>query len=343
MTTAVVTGAGAGVGRAVAEAFAAQGCDVALLARDRERLDAAAEAVRRRGVCALVLPTDVADADAVEAAADATERELGSIDIWINDAMATIFAPVHAITPAEFRRATEVTYLGTVHGTMAALRRMRLRDAGVIVNVGSALSYRAIPLQSAYCGAKYAIRGFTDSLRCELLHDDSRIHLTMVHLPAMNTPQFDWARNRMGRAPQPVPPAFQPEVAARAIVFAAFHRRREVWVGWPTVQAILANKIAPGLIDRYLGRVGYSAQLTETPLPVDFPGNLFEPGEGHATSHGRFDAIAKDYSWQIWTDRHRQGVALGALLLGLLGIGSVFGRVAPQWRGSRALRRQAQY
>lgn len=319
MTTVVVTGAGAGVGRAVADMYASRGFDVALLARSRERLEAAAEAARRQGVRAAVLPTDMADPDAVEAAAEAAERDLGSIDIWVNDAMATIFAPVHAITPEEFRRATEVTYLGTVYGTMAALRWMRPRDHGTIINIGSALAYRAIPLQSAYCGAKYAIRGFTDSLRCELIHDRSNIHLTMVHLPAVNTPQFDWARNRMGRLPQPVPPAFQPEVIARAVWFATTHRRREVWVGWPTVQAILANKIAPGLIDRYLGRTGYAAQLTDTDVPRDFEGNLFKPGEGHMTAHGRFDTIARAESWEMWTDRHGQAFALAGVVLGLFG------------------------
>ncbi len=330
MTTVVITGAGAGVGRAVADAFAAHGCDVALIARSEERLEVAAAAARRHGVRALVLPTDVADAQAVENAADRTERELGPIDIWINDAMATIFAPVAEITPDEFRRATEVTYLGTVYGTMAALRRMRLRDRGTILNVGSALSYRAIPLQSAYCGAKYAIRGFTDSLRCELLHDKSRIHLTMVHLPAVNTPQFDWARNRMGHPAQPVPPAFQPEMIARAILFAAFHKRREMWVGWPTVQAILANKIAPGLIDRYLARTCYGAQMSGETLPRDFEGNLFAPGVGHATAHGRFDATARDNTSEIWTSRHRDAVALGALALGVLGVRAMLRGLLPR-------------
>ena len=327
MTTVVVTGAGAGVGRAIADKFAQEGCDVVLIARSRERLEVAAEAARQHGVKALPLPTDMADPDAVEAAADAAEREFGGIDIWVNDAMATIFAPVSEIKPDEFRRATEVTYLGTVYGTMAALRRMRPRDAGTIINIGSALSYRAIPLQSAYCGAKYAIRGFTDSLRCELLHEGSGIHLTMVHLPAVNTPQFDWARNRMGRKPQPVPPAFQPEVIARAVWFAARHHRREIWVGWPTVKAILANKVAPGLIDHYLARTGYQAQLTDADVPKDFAGNLFQPGEGHARSHGRFDAIAKDHSWEMWTTRHAQGVALAGMLLSAVGIASLLRRV----------------
>ncbi len=330
MAIAVITGAGAGVGRAVADMYASKGYDVALIARSRERLEVAAEAARGHGVRALVLPTDMADADAVEQAADTVERELGPIDLWVNDAMATIFAPVHEIKPEEFRRATEVTYLGTVYGTMAALKRMRVRDAGTIINIGSALAYRAIPLQSAYCGAKYAIRGFTDSLRCELLHEGSAIYLTMVHLPAVNTPQFDWARNRMGRQPQPVPPAFQPEVIARAVWFATTHRRREVWVGWPTVKAILANKIAPGLIDHYLGLKGYQAQLTDTQVPKEFEGNLFQPGEGHATAHGRFDQIAKSHSWEMWTDRHGQAIALAGMALGMLGIGAVLRGVLPR-------------
>jgi NAD(P)-dependent dehydrogenase (short-subunit alcohol dehydrogenase family) len=334
MTTVVVTGAGAGVGRAIAEAFAARGCDLALLARSAARLEAAAAAVGELGGRALVLPTDVADADAVEAAAERAEQELGPIDIWVNDAMATIFAPLHAIAAAEFQRATEVTYLGTVYGTMAALRRMRPRDRGTIVNVGSALSYRAIPLQSAYCGAKFAIRGFTDSLRCELLHERSRIHLTMVHLPAMNTPQFDWARNHTGHLPQPVPPVFQPEVAARAVVFAACKRRREMWVGWPTVKAILANKLAPGLLDRYLARYGYTSQLATQRLPGDFAGNLFAPGEGHAGAHGRFDAIARSGDWEVWSSRHRDALALGALALGGVGAWSVLRRLVGRGRAA---------
>ncbi len=260
----VVTGAGAGVGRAVATEFARNGYDVALLSRDRDRLEYAAAELRRFGIRALPVPTDVADSEAVETAADQVERELGPIDIWVNVAMATVFAPVSQLTAAEFQRGTNVTYLGQVHGTMAALRRMRQRNRGSIVNVGSALAYRSVPLQSIYCGAKFAIRGFTDSLRSELIHDKLDITLTMVDLPAINTPQFDWARNKMGRKAQPVPPIFQPEVAARAIYFGATHPRRQIWVGFPTVLAILGNRIAPGMIDRYLAKVGYSGQLTNT-------------------------------------------------------------------------------
>lgn len=301
----VVTGAGAGVGRATVEEFARRGYDVALLSREPERLERAAEALRRHGVRALPIPTDVADAEAVEAAANRVEAELGPIDIWVNVAMATVFAPVSEITPAEAERATQVTYLGQVYGMMSALKRMRPRNRGTIVNVGSALAYRSVPLQSLYCGAKFAIRGFTDSLRSEILHDKLDIHLTMVDLPAVNTPQFDWAMNKMGRKAQPVPPIYQPEVPARAIVFAATHRRRQVWVGYPTVQAILANRIAPGLIDRYLAKAGYSGQLTDKRLPRDAPSNLFEPVRGEYGSHGRFDARARSGSWEMFTDRHR--------------------------------------
>jgi short-subunit dehydrogenase len=318
---AAVTGAGAGVGRAVAEEFARHGWDVGLMSRDRQRLDAATSDLRATyGVRTLAVPTDVADPAAVEEAAERIERELGLIDVWVNVAMATVFAPVRDMTPEEFRRATEVTYLGQVYGTMAALKRMRLRNRGTIVNVGSALAYSAIPLQAAYCGAKFAVRGFTDSLRSEIMHDGLRVHLTMVHLPAVNTPQFDWALNKTGREAQPVPPIFQPEVAARAIYFAARHRRREVWVGFPTVRAILANRIVPGLLDRYLAKAGYSGQLTKQHRPPDAPSNLFEPVEGPYGAHGRFDVRARDTSWEMFTSRHRDAfwatvfiaVAIGA-------------------------------
>ena len=314
----VVTGAGAGVGRAAVEEFARQGCDVALLSRDSARLERAAAELRRHGIRALPIPTDVADAAAVEAAASRVEDELGPIDVWVNVAMATVFAPVSKLTPEEFERGTRVTYLGQVHGTMTALKRMRTRNAGTIVNVGSALGYRSVPLQSIYCGAKFAIRGFTDSLRSEIIHDGLDVHLTMVDLPAVNTPQFNWAINKMGRRAQPVPPIFQPEVPARAIYFAATHRRRQVWVGFPTVKAILANRIAPGLIDRYLARTGYSGQLTHGPTEPDAPGNLFEPVPGDYGAHGRFDDRARSYSWEMFTDRHRN-LFWAAAGLGLAG------------------------
>lgn len=321
----VVTGASAGVGRATAAEFARRGCDVAIIARNQQRLDTAAAELRQMGVRALPAAADVANYAALEAAASRIEKELGPIDIWVNNAMATIFAPVHKITPDEFRRATEVTYLGQVHGTMLALQRMRARNRGTIVNIGSALAYRAIPLQSAYCGAKYAVRGFTDALRSELLHDGINVHLTMVHLPAVNTPQFDWALNKMDRQPQPVPPIFQPEVPARAIVFAAFHHRREVWVGMPTVQAILANRVAPGLLDRLLAKKGYTGQLTKEPKPPKAPANLFETVPGAYGAHGRFDAQAKDSSWEFFTSRHREALFGMLALAGLVGA-VLFGR-----------------
>lgn len=322
----VITGAGAGVGRAVATEFARNGCDVALLSRDKDRLEYAAAELRRFGVRALPVPTDVADSEAVETAADQVERELGPIDTWVNVAMATVFAPVSQLTAAEFQRGTNVTYLGQVHGTMAALRRMRQRNRGSIVNVGSALAYRSVPLQSIYCGAKFAIRGFTDTLRSELIHDKLDITLTMVDLPAVNTPQFDWARNKMGRKAQPVPPIFQPEVAARAIYFGATHPRRQIWVGFPTVGAILANRIAPGLIDRYLAKAGYSGQLTDVPEPANRPDNLFEPVPGAYGSHGRFDSRhPRTNSWEMFTSRHRN-VLWGAVLFGVVAGAGVIAR-----------------
>jgi NADP-dependent 3-hydroxy acid dehydrogenase YdfG len=248
----VITGASAGVGRATADVFARNGWDVAMLAREPERLARAADEVARFGGRTLAIPTDVADAAAVEAAADRAEAELGPIDAWVNVAMATVFAPVHKLTAEELQRGTAVTYLGQAHGIMAAMRHMRARNRGSIVCVGSALAYRSVPLQSVYCGSKAAIRGFVDSLRSELIHDRVNITLTEVDLAAMNTPQFDWALNKTGRRAQPVPPIYQPEVAARAIYFGATHPRRQIWVGWPTVQAILANRVAPAWIDRYL-------------------------------------------------------------------------------------------
>jgi NAD(P)-dependent dehydrogenase (short-subunit alcohol dehydrogenase family) len=290
--TVVITGASAGVGRATAHAFAAQGAQIGLMARGARALQAAAAEVEKRGGKALALPLDVADPNAVEAAADSVENQFGPIDIWVNCAMATIFAPFHRISPEEYRRATEVTYLGFVYGTMAALKRMRRRNRGTIVQVGSALSYRAIPLQSAYCGAKFAIRGFTDSLRTELMHDGADVNLVMVQMPALNTPQFNWARNKMSRRPQPVPPIFQPEIAADAIVYAAYSRRREVWVGGSSVQAIVANKLFPGLLDRYLAKNGYTGQLTDEPADPGQPDNLFDPVSGDPDTHGRFDSRA---------------------------------------------------
>lgn len=302
---AVITGAGAGVGRATVQEFARQGYDLGLLSRDKDRLERAAAECRHLGVRALPISTDVADAEAVEAAATQVEEQLGPIDVWVNVAMATVFAPVSKLTAKEFERGTRVTYLGQVHGTMAALRRMRTRNRGTIVNVGSALGYRSVPLQSIYCGAKFAIRGFSDALRSEIIHDKLDVHLTMVDLPAVNTPQFDWSLNKMGKKAQPVAPIYQPEVPARAIFFAATHRRRQIWVGLPTVKAILANRIAPGLIDRYLAKAGYSGQLTDQPLGEHAPANLYNTVPGDYGAHGRFDHQARSGSWEMFTDRHR--------------------------------------
>jgi short-subunit dehydrogenase len=315
----VVTGASAGVGRATAQAFGKRGDSVALLARSEEGLHAAGEEVESAGGRPLVIPTDVADAEQVEAAAARTERELGPIDVWVNDAMTTVFAPFKEMGAEEYRRATEVTYLGYVWGTMAALKRMLPRDRGTVVQVGSALAYRAIPLQAAYCGAKFAIRGFTDSIRTELIHDKSNVHITMVQLPAVNTPQFNWCKTRLPNHPQPVPPIYQPEVPAEAIVWAAEHRRRELWVGKSAVKAIVGNKLAPALADRYLGKTGYRSQQTQEPVSGDRPSNLYEPVSGMHATHGSFDGQATDSSPQLWLSEHRALVA-GAAAAGLAGV-----------------------
>jgi NAD(P)-dependent dehydrogenase (short-subunit alcohol dehydrogenase family) len=307
----VVTGASAGVGRATVRQFARRGARLGLIARGRERLEATADEVERLGGQALVLPGDVSDSARMEEAAAAVEARYGPIDVWINNAMVSVFSPVYAMEAAEYRRVVEVTYLGVVHGTLAALRRMRPRDRGVIVQVGSALAYRAIPLQSAYCAAKHAVAGFTESLRAELLHDRSRVRLTIVHLPALNTPQFEWARSRLPRRAQPVPPIFQPEVAARAIVWASRHQRREVWVGGATVKAIIADKVAPGLADRYLARTGYAAQQTDEVADPDRGDNLWQPAAGDYAAHGRFDDRARDWSAQLWATTHRTMLVLG--------------------------------
>ena len=315
----VVTGASAGVGRAAAHAFARRGAHVGLVARGVHGLEDARAEVESLGGKALVLPADVSDHAQVQAAAQRCEEELGPIDVWVNNAMATVFARFVDVTAEEFRRATEVTYLGTVHGTMAALERMVPRDRGVVVQVGSALSYRAIPLQSAYCGAKFAIRGFTDSVRTELMHDGSNVWLTMVQMPALNTPQFGWCRTRLPNHPQPVPPIFQPEVAGEAIHWAARHRRREVDVGGSAVKAIIGNKLAPGLADRYLARTGFDSQQVSD-MPVNGRrDNLFEPRPDEAATHGMFDGRARDRSMQLWLTTHRPLVAttLAAALAGL--------------------------
>jgi NAD(P)-dependent dehydrogenase (short-subunit alcohol dehydrogenase family) len=308
----VVTGASAGVGRATAQAFGKRGDRVALLARGKAGLGAAQREVESLGGNAMPIPVDVADSDAVEAAADRVERDLGPIDICVNDAMTTVFSPFHELTADDYRRATEVTYLGYVWGTMAALRRMLRRDRGTIVQVRSALAYRAIPLQAPYCAAKFAIRGFTDSVRTELLHDKSRVHITMVQLPAVNTPQFNRCKTRLPNHPQPVPPIFQPEVPAEAIVWAAEHRRRELWVGRSTVKAIVANKLVPGIADWYLAKTGYGSQQTPQPVDPNRPSNLYEPVEGMHATHGIFDEKATMSSPETWLSEHRSWLAVGA-------------------------------
>lgn len=317
----VITGASAGVGRAVVREFAKRQAAIGLIARGADRLESARREVEEQGGEALALPTDVADATQVERAAEQVVNRFGRIDVWVNDAMTTIFAPLKEIKPEEFKRATEVTYLGCVYGTMAALKYMYRQDRGTIVQIGSALAYRSIPLQSPYCGAKHAIVGFTDSLRCELIHQKSNIHVTVVHLPAMNTPQFSWCRTRLPRHPQPVPPIFEPEVAARAVYFAAHNKRREIFVGGPTVKAIYGQDVAPSFADWYLGTHGYDAQQTSEPVPPDRPDNLFEPVPGDWAAHGIFTDQSKDFSLQNWVNLRRVPVALAAA--GIAGIGAL--------------------
>jgi NAD(P)-dependent dehydrogenase (short-subunit alcohol dehydrogenase family) len=309
----VVTGATSGVGRATVREFAEHGDAVGLLARSGDALEVAAKEVDAAGGTALGVPTDVAHADQVEEAAARVERELGPIDVWVNDAMTSVFAPFWDIAPEDYRRDTEVTYLGVVYGTMSALKRMHARNRGAIVQVGSALAYRGIPLQSAYCGAKHAIQGLCDSLRAELFHDKSDVHVTMVQLPALNTPQFDVVKSVLPNRAQPVPPIYQPEVAARAIVYAADHpERREYWVGGTTAATIIANTIAPGLLDRYLGKTGFDSQQTDEPEDPSRPDNLWEPVPGDQGAHGRFDERSHSRSLQWWATSHRGLVALGA-------------------------------
>jgi NAD(P)-dependent dehydrogenase (short-subunit alcohol dehydrogenase family) len=308
----VVTGAGAGLGRAIVQEFARHGAHVGLLARGAGRLEDARREVEAAGGRAVAVPTDVADAEAVEAAAARVEEALGPIDVWVNNAMTTVFAPVHEMTAAEYRRVTEVTYLGYVHGTLAALRRMQPRDRGCVVQVGSALAYRSIPLQSAYCAAKHAIVGFTDSLRSELIHDGSHVRVTAVHMPALNTPQFSWCKSRMPRKPQPVPPIFQPEVGARAVYWAAHHDRRELLVGWPTLKAVWAQKVIPGWLDRYLAKNAWDGQMYDGPRPADAPIDLWEPVPGHQGAHGAFDDRAREASAELWATTHAAWLGVAA-------------------------------
>ena len=322
----VITGASAGVGRATAQAYARRGAYIGLLARSLDGLEGARAEVEAMGGRALVVQTDVADPDQVEAAAEAVEKAFGPIDIWINNAMVTVVSPVKLGTAEEVKRVTEVTYLGAVYGTMAALKRMLPRDRGVIVQVGSALAYRAIPLQAPYCAAKHALKGYTDALRCELLHDGSNVHVTMVQMPALNTPQFEWCRTRMPKRPQPVPPIFQPEVAARAIVWAANRRRREVNVGFPTVKAVWANKFIPGLLDRYLAAQGYSGQMSDEPVEAQRRDNLWSSPPGDRGAHGRFDGEAKSRSLQLELKMHAPGLAIGAVVAAALAAAVIFRR-----------------
>jgi NAD(P)-dependent dehydrogenase (short-subunit alcohol dehydrogenase family) len=315
----MVTGASAGVGRATAIALARQGACIGLLARGSAGLTGALRDVEQAGGRGVICRADVADADAVEQAATELESAFGPIDIWINNAMASVFSPVHEMSAAEFARVTDVTYLGVVHGTLTALRRMRPRNHGVIIQVGSALAYRGIPLQSAYCAAKHAVQGFCESLRAELLHDGQDIRVTMVQLPALNTPQFDWVKSRLPGRAQPVPPIFQPEVAADAIVWAVDHGGRELYVALPTWRTIVGNSLAPGLGDRVLARIGYQAQQTEQPDDPDRAHNLWEPVDQTRDFgvHGRFDARARSHSWTLAAAEHRKAVIAGlGFLLG---------------------------
>ena len=317
----VITGAGAGVGRATVQAFAKRGARIGLMSRGEERLESARRDAEELGGEALVLPTDVADAGQVERAAEAVEERFGPVDIWVNNAMTSVFSPLVEMTPEEFRRVTEVTYLGYVYGTQSALKRMLPRDRGHIVQVGSALAYRGIPLQSAYCGAKHAIQGFTESVRAELIHEKSHVKISSVHMPALNTPQFGWVKSRLPRKAQPVPPIYQPEVAAEAIYWSAHHDRRHLYVGLSTIIAIWGDKIAPGLGDLYLGKTGYDAQQTTKPEDPNRPDNLWEPVPGDHGAHGDFDEQANSSSAQLWADTHRSWLGLaGAGIAGLAGL-----------------------
>ena len=322
--TVVVTGASAGIGRATARLFGERGASVGLIARGEAGLDGAVRDVEEAGGKALAVTADMADHAQVTAAARQIEEHFGPIDVWVNVAFTSVFAPFAEIAPEEFRRVTEVSYLGFVHGTMAALSLMRPRGRGTIVQVGSALGERSIPLQSAYCGAKHAINGFTSSLRCELLHENSGVHVTVVQMPAVNTPQFSWVRSRLPKDPQPVPPIYQPEVAARGVVFAADHpRRRQYWVGGSTAATIVANRLAPALLDRYLARTGYGAQQTARPAGSARPDNLVQPVDGtHGHDHGSrgaFDGRSHQRSPQLCVSQHARlasGALAGAAVLG---------------------------
>ena len=320
--TVVITGASAGLGRAIAHGFAKRGARVALLARNPEALDAAVEECLRLGAAdAMAVPTDVSDAQAVEAAAAAVEQRLGPIDVWVNNAMVSVFSPVKEMEAADYKRVTDVLYLGFVHGTLAALKRMLPRDRGTIIQIGSALAYRSIPLQSAYCACKHAIVGFTDSLRCELHHDGSNVQLTQLHMPAMNTTQFDWVKNRMPHMTQPVPPIYEPEVTAEAVVAAGYAQRvrREYWLGAPTVAAIVGQKFIPGLLDRYLGRTGYNSQQLQDEPNNGAPNNLYHYVPGRHSARGKFAGRSKSSSAEVQFSIHRSWFALGAAAVAVAG------------------------
>ena len=315
----VVTGASAGVGRAVARAFGERGDRIALLARGEDALKAARSEIEQLGGEALDVPTDVSDREQVERAAQVVEDEFGPIDIWINNAMVSVFDEFVDVHPDDFERVTQVTYIGYVNGTRSALKRMLPRNSGKIVQVGSALAFRGIPLQSAYCGAKHAIEGFTESVRCELRHRQSNVSITEVHMPALNTPQFHWVKTSLDNHPQPVPPIYQPEVAARAVLWAAEHQRRHVHVGLPTVATIWGNKFIPGLLDRYLGRTGVRSQQADWPIEPDRADNLYTPLPGDHGAHGEFDDRAHAFSPQLWVTTHRGLVAAALGALGIIG------------------------
>lgn len=324
----VITGASAGIGRATARRFARNGARIGLLARGAEGLDGARRDVETLGGEPLPIPTDVSDPEQIEAAAALVEERFGPIDIWINNAMVSVFSPVNEMQPEEYRHVTEVTYLGCVYGTLSALKRMLPRDHGTIVQVGSALAFRGIPLQSSYCAAKHAVQGFTESLRTELLHDHSSVWVTMVHLPASNTPQFNWVKSRLPRKPQPYPPVFQPEVPAEAIYYAAHHRRREMFVGWPTVKTVIGNRLVPGYVDRVLAKTGYEGQQYNGLVEPGRRDNLWEPVPADFGAHGDFDQGAKPSSWLLWLDIHQKLIALG--LSAVAAMGFVISRASHQ-------------
>ncbi|HEX8037049.1 MAG TPA: SDR family oxidoreductase [Ktedonobacterales bacterium] len=323
----VITGASGGVGRATIREFAQRGAHIGLVARGEAGLDGALQDVERLGGKAIAIPTDTADYDAVEAAVTKVEETFGPIDVWVNVAFTTVFAEFINVRPEAYKRVTEVTYLGYVHGTMAALKRMLPRDHGKIVQVGSALAYRSIPLQSAYCGAKHAINGFTDSIRCELIHHNSKVRITTVQLPAVNTPQFTWGRDKMPKKAQPVPPIYQPEVIAQGIYWAAHHKKRELWIGGSTVKAIVGNMLVPSFADWYLGKTGYRAQMRDQPNPHG-PDNLYEPVDTDEDygAHGAFDSQSIPRSYQLWVAEHKGLVAAGAGLAAL-GLAATYGKL----------------